>query len=450
VQSERSDPASLRLLWYVAGTLKMAGGGERLIMEGLRQFECKGLKTALLLGSSMPNQAALFDGTYIPPIQILAGQVSEQSDTSPNLLQKAIRRIRRELRLALSLSKAVLLSASTVVVANSEEECRILWLAGLLSVRKLPVHLTFVHGSRFQFAEDITKYSLVFRRHFNQIRNADHVYTEMIPAGPPAIPLTRRLRIEWTSLLDYLGLRLSRYVVVHSQKNQREVELLYNHRNVVVVPAGGFSRAEFAYHCGRDMRTAFQLSNRTVVLSVCRLVPKKRVDQTIRAFAEMVRDHPETDSILVVAGTGPELDNLRNLSRNLQIERQVKFIGFIPESQLKDWYCSCDLFVSTDNADYDLSVMMALPLACKVLVTKQYSFPDCLDRMRRYINVAEPSVQSLAETMHEAIQSVPAPVNAADLAELDNLTWERYFETILSLGKQSLGNEVTNSTAERR
>lgn len=434
MQSEQGDVCR-RVVWYVAGTLKMAGGGERLIMEGLRQFELMGLETTLLLGNPMPNQAALFDGTYTPNIQILDNQSSDRSDMMPSVWQRMIGRVQRALQRARRASAIMLSSSSTLVIATGPDDCRspALWIAKLLLLRPITVHMTFVHGSPFQFAEDVSKYSMVFRRHFSQILDGDPVYGEMIPPKSPAMSLSVRLRLEWESLLNYLALRFTRHVVVHSNKNRREVELLYGRRSVAVIPAGGFSRAELTYRRCQDMKAAFQLSDRKVVLSVCRLVPKKRVDLSIRSFAEMIRQHPESDAIMVVAGEGTSADSLRALCRDLRVEDRVRFIGFIPESQLKDWYCSCDLFISTDNADYDLSVMMALPLACKVLVTKQYDFPGFLDKMHRYIYVAEPTAQSLAEVMHEAIQSVPAPLDATDFAELDNLTWERYFETLLSL-----------------
>jgi glycosyltransferase involved in cell wall biosynthesis len=438
VLSNQGASSPFRLLWYVAHTLYMAGGGERLIMEGLRQFELRGLEATLLLGIPMPNQAALFGGTYKPSIQILDGQVSGQSNRSRTIWQKAIGRLRQPLHRARSLATALLSSEPTLVIATSPDDCRKLWLARLLSLRRLPIHITFIHGSPFQFSEEATKYSMVFRRHLNEIRDADPVYSQMISPRRPAMSLKERVRLERDCLFNYLAVRLSGYILVHTQKNRREVELLYNHRNVVVVPAGGFSQTEFACRDYEDMKAAFNLGDKKVVLSVCRLVAKKRVDLAIRAFAEMARHHAESNTIMVVGGTGPAEDYLRALCRELQIEDRVMFIGFVPESQLKDWYYSCNVFVSTDNADYDLSVMMALPLACKVLVTEQYDFPDCLDKMRRYIHVAEPSGRGLADAMHEAIQSAPAPLDATDLAELNNLTWEHYFGTILSLGEKSL------------
>jgi len=438
VQFDRGAPAPFRLLWYVADTLYMAGGGERLIMEGLRQFELKGLKATLLLGRQMPNQSALFDGTYQPRIQVLNETISVEAQRRRSFWQKVIRRLRRPWRQALDISKTIRSVKPTLVIVTSPDDCRKLWTARLLSLRRLPIHITFIHGSPFQFSEEATKYSLVFRRHLRKIRDADPVYREMIPTRPPAMSWTGRLRLERDCLLNYLGVRLSRYVLVHTEKNHREVELLYNRRNVIAVPAGGFSREEFGYRRRQNMKEVFNLGDKKVVLSICRLVPKKRVDLAIRAFAEMVRRHQESDAIMVVGGTGPHGDYLHALCKDLQVEDRVRFIGFVPESELKDWYSSCDLFVSTDNADYDLSVMMALPLACKVLVTEQYDFPDCLDKIRRYIHMAEPAAENLAEVMYQAIQSAPAPLDATDLAELDNLTWERYFETILSLGKNSL------------
>lgn len=424
-----------RLLWYVAGTLCQAGGGERVIGEGLRQFERKGVYATLLLHNHMPNTAALFDGTYSPRVSIVDGYEGDDAEKLLTFRQRVARRIRR----SRSLVAAVSSLEPDVIIANSPAECRNLWLSSLLSFRRSPAYVAFVHASPFQFADDVTKYALVFGRHFADIRDADPVYREMISPKPPPMALAKRIRLEIDCLLQYLALRRSRCVFVISQKNRREVELLYGHHNVAVVPAGGFSRVDFTYQQRQDMKATFSLENRGVILSICRLIPKKRVDLAIRAFAELIRGNKDDSYVMVVGGTGPHEFALRSLCQELQIEDKARFIGYIQEQQLRDWYCSCDVFISADNADYDLSVMMALPSGCKVVVSSQYAVPEFLDKMRRFLFVAEPSVQGFAQAIDKAIRTTPAQLSSDDFRELDALTWERYFETVLSLTKLSLG-----------
>jgi glycosyltransferase involved in cell wall biosynthesis len=183
------------------------------------------------------------------------------------------------------------------------------------------------------------------------------------------------------------------------------------------------------------MKTTYNFKNQTVILSLCRLVAKKRVDIAIKAFANWVHTTLAQDAVMVIGGSGPEEQALRSLCRELSIEAQVVFLGYVPESQLRDWYCSCDVLISADNADYDLSVMMALPLGCKVVVSTQYGIPDCLDRMRRYFFVAEPSLEGFSKALHEAACASVESLTTDDLRELDVLSWENYSETVLNLLK---------------
>lgn len=65
------------------------------------------------------------------------------------------------------------------------------------------------------------------------------------------------------------------------------------------------------------------------VLSLTRLAPEKNLPMTLRAFAEVVRDHP--DATLTVAGSG-ERDtetHLRSLARSLGVDDAVTFTGFV-------------------------------------------------------------------------------------------------------------------------
>ncbi|MCX6570925.1 MAG: glycosyltransferase [Candidatus Aminicenantes bacterium] len=410
-------------------------------MEGLRQFEAKGLEATLLLHTAMQNQAPLFDGTYSPKVSSVSSYEAGDSGKRSPFWLKATQRFRK----AQSLVAAILSLNPDIIIVNDPESCRVLWLSSLLMLRKPPTFVTFVHGSPFQFVDDLTKYSLIFRRHFADIRKGDSVYREVIPTELPPITLPKRISLEINCFLKYLALRHSRYIFVISQKNRREVELLYNYSNVIVISAGGFSSSDFTYQRRKDMKVAVGIRKRYVILSICRLVSKKRVDLSVRAFAELIRNGQRDDCVMVIAGAGPHESTLRSLAIELQIENKVEFVGYVPEEQLRDWYCSCDVFVSADNADHDLSVYMALALGCKVVVSTQYDIPEFLDKVRRFIFVAEPSIQGFAQTMEKAIRMTPVPLNAADFGELDNMTWERYFQTILSLAEKLLcANKVTN------
>lgn len=64
-----------------------------------------------------------------------------------------------------------------------------------------------------------------------------------------------------------------------------------------------------------------QKANFPLLLQVCRLVPNKRVDLTIKAFAQILPAHPTAK--LAIVGTGPHQDDLKKLIKKLKIDKNV-------------------------------------------------------------------------------------------------------------------------------
>src|SRR5207253_2125070 len=61
------------------------------------------------------------------------------------------------------------------------------------------------------------------------------------------------------------------------------------------------------------------------IRTVPRLIPRKRVDRLIRAFARLHSDRP--DARLVIVGEGPERPALARLVRELTVESVTEFTG---------------------------------------------------------------------------------------------------------------------------
>jgi phosphatidylinositol alpha-1,6-mannosyltransferase len=90
-------------------------------------------------------------------------------------------------------------------------------------------------------------------------------------------------------------------------------------------------------------RAEWRLSDRRVVLSVCRLVPRKGIDFTIKAVAKLLSEFP--DLYYVIAGDGPARSSLQKLAVSLRIQDSVKFLGEVTEAQKQALYDACELFV---------------------------------------------------------------------------------------------------------
>jgi glycosyltransferase involved in cell wall biosynthesis len=409
------------------------GGAEHVILEGLRCFREMGVRTTLLLHEPISSETVAFFGAYHPEVEVLHGFTLAES--GPGRWFDRPGRFVHRMR---NLRKTIKALAPDLIVANGPIECRFLWLYSLGGRIPLPPIITFLHGSPFQFADDPTKYACVFRRHLAEIRAEDPVYREVIPIEAPTMKLTERIKLELECAALQAGVRMSQLVFVLSYKNRKEIERLYGIRNVEVACPGGFARGHL--HLATQDRTRPFLEGLThpILLSVCRLIRKKRVDLLLRAFRAFLDRDPRSKATLVVVGAGPEEPSLRELAHRLGLDARVRFAGFVADSELRGWYGASDLFLSADNADYDLTVMMSLPEARKIVISTQYEVPLGISSLRRFFFVASPNPDSYAETIARALATPVASLDDADRRELHSMTWENYFRDVLDRSRRSI------------
>jgi glycosyltransferase involved in cell wall biosynthesis/2-polyprenyl-3-methyl-5-hydroxy-6-metoxy-1,4-benzoquinol methylase len=80
-----------------------------------------------------------------------------------------------------------------------------------------------------------------------------------------------------------------------------------------------------------------------VVLYVGRLESQKDVGTLLRAVPPVVERHPET--LFLIGGNGSEEESLRRLCRELRVEGNVVFTGFIQPGEVPEYFRACDVFV---------------------------------------------------------------------------------------------------------
>lgn len=99
----------------------------------------------------------------------------------------------------------------------------------------------------------------------------------------------------------------------------------------------------------QEAKKILNVNNKNVLLTVSRLVSWKRVERSISALSDIIKDFPDT--VLIVIGDGPKNDELRQLVYALKVERHVRFIGAVPHEEISKYFAAADIFLSF----YDLS-----------------------------------------------------------------------------------------------
>lgn len=139
---------------------------------------------------------------------------------------------------------------------------------------------------------------------------------------------------------------------------------------------------------------------RLVIGSVGRLHPVKGYDLLIKAFALIDNKRLR----LKIAGVGEELDNLKDLAKNLGISERVEFVGF--QKDIYKFLDTVDVYVQSSLSEgFGLSVVEAMSQSLPVVVTPAGSLVEIVDDGRTGIVSKDFSPQSIADSITKLVSN---------------------------------------------
>src|SRR5947208_7097716 len=146
------------------------------------------------------------------------------------------------------------------------------------------------------------------------------------------------------------------------------------------------------------------------VMQACRLIPKKGVATSLRAFAVFKKDHPRAE--FFIAGKGPLQPELEMLAAGLGISRDVHFVGFLSPAKLVELYTRSHMFLHPSETPPDEnqegipnSVLEAMATGLVVAATRHGGIPEAIQHGRTGWLVPEEDHSSLARTMQQITTS---------------------------------------------
>ena len=119
----------------------------------------------------------------------------------------------------------------------------------------------------------------------------------------------------------------------------------------------------------------------TVIGTVKSLERKYGIDTLILAFALLKRKFEKDDLRLIIVGDGPEKDNLKRLTKDLNIEDFVTFTGFVPHKDLPGYINLMDIFVLLSRVEESFGVVVVEAMACEkpVVVSGKGGLPEVVE-----------------------------------------------------------------------
>ncbi len=140
---------------------------------------------------------------------------------------------------------------------------------------------------------------------------------------------------------------------------------------VVINNAIDFSNVKLDKGKQKEFIKKFELEESKVVLYVGRVSGEKNIELLIQSFTKVSKACP--NSKLLIVGNGPELDNLKQLSISLGLEKFVVFAGEIKNKDLvkKGIFKLAKVFVTTSNSEVQpVSVIEAMSFGLPIVAAK--------------------------------------------------------------------------------
>ncbi len=113
---------------------------------------------------------------------------------------------------------------------------------------------------------------------------------------------------------------------------------------ITIIPNGvDVTEFEFCRAPDPELRASLDLQGKTVLGFLGSFYSYEGLDLLISALPAILNDMP--DVALLLVGGGPEEPALRELTRRLGLEKNVRFVGRVPHGRVQDYYALVDIFV---------------------------------------------------------------------------------------------------------
>jgi glycosyltransferase involved in cell wall biosynthesis len=140
-----------------------------------------------------------------------------------------------------------------------------------------------------------------------------------------------------------------------------------------------------------------------------RLIEKKGLLVTLRAFSTFLKQHP--NAALTIVGEGSLLTELQNLTRELKIAERVSFTGFVSQEQLRETYYRSHIFLHPSQTGRDgnqegipNSMLEAMATGLPVFATEHGGIPEAIENGVSGVLVRERDDEALSRALLNAAQ----------------------------------------------
>lgn len=143
----------------------------------------------------------------------------------------------------------------------------------------------------------------------------------------------------------------------------------------VIALSSGVDLSQFFPDIGStDIRAKYKLPDKPLLIFVGRLDPEKNLAEVVRAVAIALQG---VDFSFLVVGRGLEKVSLEALAKELNIEKNIIFTGFVPEQDLPLLYQTSRCFIIASTAELlSLGTLQAMASGLPIIAVEAGALPE--------------------------------------------------------------------------
>jgi len=197
-------------------------------------------------------------------------------------------------------------------------------------------------------------------------------------------------------------LEKSKEVIAQSENTRENAVKYYDiEKDIHLIPLG-FPQPEF----NKGTRKELGLSEEDFILvSVGRVVKRKGYDYALQAISML----KHIDSLrYMIIGRGPELKNLQQLAKKLDIEEKVIFKGYVEEEEKFQYLAAADVYLlSSLHEGFGICLMEAMSVGLPIISTDNGGQMDFLREEENALLIKAEKPGEIAQAVQRLLDSKP-------------------------------------------
>jgi len=234
----------------------------------------------------------------------------------------------------------------------------------------------------------------------------------------------RELKRVYQRFCTQIAVKRSEKIIVPYHVTRNEIVSRFDvpKEKIVVIPYG----VDRQFFFPRKV----EKSSKKTVLYIGEISKFKGVDLLIKAFSSVAKE--VKDAELVVGGKGRDLKAMESLVSRLKLTQRVRFLGFVPEEKLPEYYSLADVSVFPSKFGFGLPTLEAMACGSPAIAGDSFDASEFVGEAGILINPK--NADQLASAIIKVLTAdEPETLSKRSIEKAKLYSWEKVGERTIKV-----------------